>query len=233
MSTKGDLCVFIPTRKRREMAENCVKSFLETRSGIADLVLVVDDDDDSYRGFGSPFISVPHDSLVTAINTAAMGLKNNYRALLLAADDQVFLTKDWDAVLLTALDTLGGTGILYPDDRRRYDVPEHVMMSSDIITTLGWFAEPSLKHFYVDNVWAELGKRSGLLHYCPQVVIEHRHYTVHPETKRDTTYSEAEESCGQADFATFHEWRENVMPHQVSLLRRHFNSDVQWILGKV
>ena len=228
-----ELCVFIPTRHRRDLAEKAVASFRETTLGDVDLFLVVDDDDDSYEGVDAPVITVKRDTLVTAINDAALQLADKYPVLFLAADDMIFTTSGWDLFMMGALEALGGTGYIYPDDKRRYDVPEHPLISSDIIRALGWFAEPGFGHFYVDNVWAELGKRLGLIRFCPQAVIEHRHYTINADVERDETYSLAEDAHGKPDEAEYHEWRATRMQNQASLLRRKFNPDIKWVLDKI
>ena len=217
------------------MAARCIASFRETRAlESTDLVLVVDDDDDSCADVkDTDKITAPRGTLVTAVNGAAAFLAPHYDALLLAADDLVFVTPGWDRLMLAALEEMGGTGIVYPDGKRRYDVPEHPLISSDWIRELGHFAEPSLAHFYVDNCWAELGKRSGLIRYCPDAVIEHRHYSVCAETPHDETYREAEASFGKKDLDAYQEWRANALPFEVAKLRRQFNPDVQWLLSKV
>jgi hypothetical protein len=228
-----DLCVFIPTRHRRELCEKTVKSFRETTLGEVDLFLVVDDDDSDYEGIDAPVITVKHNTLVSAINDAAMQLADNYKALFLAADDMIFETQGWDLFMTGMLESLGGTGYIYPDDKRRYDVPEHPLISTDIVRALGWFAEPELGHFYVDNVWAELGKRLGLIRFCPQAVIEHRHYSINADVVHDETYSIAENEHGKADEVKFHEWRATRMQNQAALLRRKFNPDLKWLLDRI
>ena len=35
-------------------------------------------------------------------------------------------------------------------------------MSSNIVMELGWMAHPDLQHWYIDNVWADLGRRRGM-----------------------------------------------------------------------
>jgi glycosyltransferase involved in cell wall biosynthesis len=227
-----ELCVFIPTRNRRELCEKTIQSFRETTLGDVDLYLVVDDDDDSYEGIDADVITVPRGTLVTAINDAAMQLADKYPMLFLAADDMIFETPGWDLFMTGMLQALGGTGYIYPDDKRRYDVPEHPLISSDIVKALGWFAEPGFGHFYIDNVWAELGKRLGLIRFCPQAVIEHRHYTLNADVARDETYSVAEDTHGRPDEAEYNEWRASRMQNQVSLLRRKFNPDIKWVLER-
>ena len=230
-----DLCVMLPTRKRPEMARRCIDSFRETKAlDTTDLFLIIDDDDDSYEGItDADKITATRGNLITAVNAAASVLAESYDALFLAADDLVFQTPGWDSLMLGTLEDMGGTGIVFPDDKRRYDVPEHPLISSDFIQELGHFAEPSVAHFYCDNAWAELGKRTGLIRFCPEAVIEHRHYSVCAETVHDETYREAEEAHGAADLEAFQEWRADRMPYEVARLRRRFSRDVAWVLSKV
>ena len=50
-----------------------------------------------------------------------------------------------------------------------------------------WIALPGLTHLYVDTVWTEVGKELDCLHYCPEVILEHMHWSNH-KSKRDDTY---------------------------------------------
>lgn len=225
-----DLCVFIPTYRRRERMEECLKSFRDTTLGEVDLFLVVDEGDDSYEGIDAEIITVKPGTLVTVINDAALQLAERYDALMMVSDDVIFRTSGWDLYMTGILEAMGGTGFVYPDDKRRYDIPEQVLISSDIVRALGWFAEPGFGHFYIDNVWAELGKRLGLIRFCPQAVIEHLHWTVNPEVARDETYSTAEERFGGPDEMEYHLWRATRMQNQAAMLRRNFNPDIRWVL---
>ncbi len=231
-----DLLVIVPVRGRRANAERLLKSFAETTDN-ADLMFISDgDDQDTYRGmdWGDAFHAVldPRTSVVRKLNYAA-GACEGYGAYMSVGDDNVFVTPHWDAVMLDALADLGGSGWVYPDDRRRSDVPENWLASADVIETLGWFAPPEVDMYYPDNIIAELGKRSGLIRYCPAAVVEHRHYTICSETARDQVYIEAENTWGASDLAAYQRWRADVMPLQVSLLRREFNPDVEWVLSRI
>jgi hypothetical protein len=122
---------------------------------------------------------------------------------------------------------------VYPDDKRRADVPEIWMCSADVIRELGWFACPSMSHFYIDNVVAELGKRSGLIRYCPEAEIPHHHYQVDPSVERDRTYRETEEAWGQSDLAAFQAWQADIAPLEVARLRRRFSKDIEWVTSLI
>ena len=87
--------------------------------------------------------------------------------------------------------------------------------------------------YYVDNAVAELGKKAGLIRFCPDAVIEHRHYSVDPETAHDEMYRSAEDMFGASDLAAYQEWRGSVMGNEVAVLRRNFSEDVRWVLSRV
>lgn len=232
------LLVFTPTRGRRQRCEEMLESFREMTDH-ADLLFIVDEDDqDTYKdmnwdGAESAVFGGGKGTLSDIINHTAMGFADTYDVLMFVADDHLFCTPHWDTIMLDALREMGGTGFVYPDDKRRTDIPEIVMISSDIVRELGFFSEPAFGHFYIDNAWAELGKRLGLIRFLPQVVIEHRHYSTCPDVERDQTYREAEDKHGQADLAAFNHWRATALSHQAALLRRKFSPDVGWLLDKV
>lgn len=90
-------------------------------------------------------------------------------------DDHWPQTPGWDALYLDALEQLGGTGVVYGNDLfQRDQLPTAPGISADIVRELGWYAPPELQHWYCDNFWLELGKRSGRLAYLPDVIMEHR-----------------------------------------------------------
>lgn len=233
----SELLVIVPTRGRRGQCERLLKSFTET-TDFADITFITDgDDQETYEGMdwgpATHGVLSPRESLSGKLNRTADAYVGAYDNLFFVGDDHVFLTEHWDTILLAAMKDMGGSGIVYPDDRRRNDVPEIWMVSSDIIRALGHFAEPSFKHFYLDNAWADLGRRTDLLRFVPEVVIEHRHYSVCAETEHDGVYRETENAWGGSDAEAFRYWRANKMAVQVAQLRRALNPDVKWITGKV
>lgn len=239
----NDLLVIVPTRGRRGNCERLLASFAETAT-CSDLLFVTDEDDrDTYAGvdWGAAAAAelAPREYLVGKLNKVALAFTGTYKVIMWAGDDCLFHPPAeeggpaWDRALLDLLAEMGGSGWVYPDGRRRQDVPEHWACSSDVIAELGWFANPAVQHFYLDNSVAELGKRAGLIRYCPQAVVSHEHYTVTPGVERDETYSSTEEMFGGSDLAAFHQWRAEVMPYEVARLRRAFSPDVSWVLSRV
>jgi hypothetical protein len=229
-----NVLVIVPTRGRRAQCERLLESFRETTAD-ADILFVIDDDDEeTYEGLDALTATIsPRGSLVQKLNQVAMESLDAYDALMFAGDDHVFRTENWDVCMTETLGEMGGSGMVYPDDKRRNDIPELIMITSDVIRELGWFANPVLNHYYIDNTWGDLGKRSYLLRFCPEVVIEHLHYSVDRETEHDETYRYAEETWGPSDLRDFHAYRGAQLPNDIARLRRAFNPDVRWVLGKV
>lgn len=230
----SSLLVMVPTRKRRENCERFLKSFEETAE-MADLVFITDSDDqESYEGmdWGTATHAVlePREATVGKVNRTADATASAYDALMFIGDDNTFITPGWDTILMKALADMGGTGMVYPENGRRNDIPESVIISTDIVRHLGWFMNPGFAHYYVDNVWADLGRRAGLIRYVPQAVVSHQHYQVNPDVPRDETYSEAEMLWGESDRRAFQQWRTRDMQMEISKLRRRFSPDVNWVL---
>ena len=233
----SDLLVMVPTRGRRAQCERFLAAFSETAT-CADLVFVTDgDDQETYAGmdWGTATHAVldPRDYLTGKLNKTAEAMTDLYPVLMWLGDDCVPETPAWDRIMLDTLADLGGTGWIYPDDKRRNDVPEHWMCSSDVVKALGWFAPPYVSHYYQDNMVAELGKRAGLIRWCPEAVIEHLHYSIAKDTEHDELYQSTEEKFGAADLAAFQEWRSSQCANEVSVLRRNFSPDVRWVLSRV
>ena len=235
------LLVMTPTRWRRENCERYLKSFTEA-TDFADLLFITDaDDQETYRDMDwgvakHAVMDTGKERVGTTrkVNHAVDMFAGQYDAFMYLGDDHLYSTPHWDTIMMGKLASMpGGTGMLYGDDRRRADIPEMIIISADIVETLGYFAEPTLAHYYIDNVWAELGKRSGLLRYVPQVLFEHLHYQVRSEVEHDRAYRSAENLWGQRDASAYQEWAATRATQEVSMLRRKFNPDLKWVTSLI
>ena len=232
------LLVIVPVRGRRANCERILASFRET-AAVADIMFISDpDDQDTYADmdWGDAIHAVmdPRGSFITKLNHGADAFTGVYDAFMAVGDSNVFITPGWDTILLGVLaDELGGSGWVYPENRRRNDVPEMWLASADVVDALGWFAPPYVGMYYGDNIIAELGKRAGMIRYVPAALIEHRHYSVFPGVAHDQTYKDAEDTWGGRDLQAFQEWRVVQAANEVAVLRRRFNPDRQWVLDRV
>lgn len=107
-------------------------------------------------------------------------------------DDTELLTQDWDVALVQAIKDAGGTGVAYGDDGKYSgSKPEAlVVLSADIIRTLGYMCPLELTHFYLDNAWQTWGESMDRLCYVPEVKHNHLHYS-YGKSAKDQTYNES------------------------------------------
>jgi len=234
----SDLLVMVPTRGRKANCERLLKSFRETARPGTDIAFILDDDDEAtYDGmdWGDALHGVlsPRGTLREKLNQTAAAMRDAYPVLAWLGDDHVFRTPHWDTAMVAALEDMGGHGWVFPDTVRRRDVPEIWMADTTLIRDLDWFFPPATNMYYADNILGELGKRAGLIRFCPEAVIEHLHYSVAPGVEHDATYAEAEEAYGQADLKAFNQWRADHLSIEAAILRRKYSRDVAWVLSRV
>ena len=205
----GDLLVIVPSRGRPQNIARLLDAVHATSRMKTRVHVAVDDDDpelERYRyvmgqagGDGDTLTTGPREGLAAWTNDIAVSRAGEYPFLASLGDDHVPYTPGWDKALIRAIVSMGGTGLAYPWDGTREDIPEAVVMSSDIVQALGWMCEPSLSHWYVDNVWADLGRGAGCIRHLRAVKVEHA-------WKGDQTSRESSESL-TADRDAYYAWR--------------------------
>jgi len=207
-----DMLVIMPSRGRPvQLRETLTEVYRLAGLPGLDVIVGLDHDDPellAYREIddGRTLMMVANRRTLTEwTNLIFSRFGSNYRFIASFGDDHVPRTQDWDKKLADAAMKDGQPGMAYPEDGRRDDVPEAIVMAREIPDALGWVCEPSLTHFYVDNVWAEIGKALDCLAFCPDVVIQHLHYLAVPGITRDATYAEAEQRNGYDD-RMFNRW---------------------------
>jgi hypothetical protein len=217
----SDLEVLIPSRGRPGSVERVVRSYALTCRAQTKIRFAFDDDDPRLEeniaaAAGHSFMTGPRDTLTGWTNKLAGRHAGHAPALASFGDDHVPVTDGWDERLLNALPA--GGGYAYPDDQRRADIPEAVVISSSIIEGLGWMSPPFLTHWYQDNVWADLGRAAGCLVYCPHVTVRHLHPNVLGQPGDATNHDAAQRY--DSDLASYQRWR---------LRKTGFASDVRTV----
>lgn len=223
-----DMLVICPTLWRREKVDALLRSWVDVPHGPAtDLALVTDQADPSYDHMDLPagvrvWTPLRGDIGTTAekTNVVAVASCRDYRAIMSTGDDAHFMTPDWDQALMEPVSER--PGISYPDmDGREVTVPGICVLSSEIIRELGWMFLPTLKHYWADNVWYELGLAADCLHYVPGVVF---HDAYGPQ---DPTYERAQH-WGAEDQLAFLQWKKSQQFHvDVASVRRAISSREQ------
>lgn len=219
-----DLAVLVPSRGRPRNVDRLITACGKTCRATTHLWFGFDADDpqiDANTSMASgraALVIQPRMSLTGWTNyLAAQNMDAPYLASL--GDDMVPVTDGWDELLITAIEHYSGVGYAYPDDRRRNDIPEAVVVSTVIVAALGSMCPvqpdgtPVVDHWFVDCMWKDLGMGARCICYVPEVIVEHRHPNVTGQPG-DATYNDAAQSY-DSDLAAYQRWRMRDMPGQV------------------
>lgn len=217
----------MPTRGRPHNLARLTDAYAATIRADTHIIAALDTDDPMLTASRTQIEGRDRWVTVTGARRTLSGWTNHlaglfmddYRALASFGDDHFPETVGWDQMLLASLAQMGGTGLAYPNDLRRVDIPEAVVISSDIPRALGWMCEPHLHHYNVDSVWRDLGKGAHCLAYRPDVIVRHEHPNVTASVAIDRTYAEASK-YERDDYRAYVQWRIRRMPVDVATVRR-------------
>jgi hypothetical protein len=215
----ADLWVLVPSRGRPQNVDRLVRACALTCRADTRLHFGFDEDDParepSIAATGGHRYTVAPRMGLTAWTNVLASRHMDVPALGSLGDDHLPITDGWDEQLLESLP--GGGGYAYPNDLRRDDIPEAVVVSTSVVAALGWFALPALSHWYIDNVWRDLGHPDRLV-YRPDVIVRHMHPAVVKGVPGDATYSEAAAGLN-ADLAVYQRWRLSGMARDRAAIR--------------
>lgn len=215
-----DLAILTPSRGRPWHMQRLMNALRDTCRLDTDLYVAIDDDDpriDDYKNLGLDHLEVaPRDSLASLTNKMASENAGEYRFLASLGDDHVPRTEGWDRELCGAIDAMGGTGLAYAEGSR-WIIPEAIVVSSDIVTALGWMANPRCGHYKIDDTWLELGLAARCIAYRHDVLVEHMQFGIpydplDPQkgmkAVKDDTYADAlQQDKMIADVVGWQDWR--------------------------
>jgi hypothetical protein len=143
------------------------------------------------------------------LNLVATKYADKYETIYFLGDDHMVRTKCWDEKLYEPIKARG-YGLAYGDDKfQGKNLATAVMMSTNIIRTLGFMAPPKLIHLYMDNFWMSIGQALACIDYVPEVVVEHMHFAAGKSVK-DEQYAEVNSSeMYKVDQETYVEYVKN------------------------
>jgi hypothetical protein len=213
--------VLMPSRGRPKSVARAVRMYALTCTAGTRLHFGFDEDDPALdlnidAAQGHPYEVGKRDGLAGWTNTLA-ALHPDATELGSFGDDHVPVTQGWDSLLLASIP--GGCGFAYPNDQRRLDIPESVVVSAPIVAALGWFALPAVKHWCIDNVWGDLGRGAGRLEFCRDIIVRHLHPNAAPrESAHDQTYADAADDW-DADMQAYQKWRLHQMRADIKTVK--------------
>lgn len=214
-----DLLMIVPTRGRPDSVPAILQAWEET-GATADLLFAVDTDDPELVTYKKHAAALKGDErvrftfskrrrLVGTLNQQAVKAAKSYRYLAFMGDDHRPRSagRPWDERFRECLS--GGPGIVYGNDLLQGEkMATAVAMTSDIVSTLGYMAPPSLVHLCVDLVWLDWGRGMGRITYLGDVVIEHLH-PANGKAAMDAGYEECNSpEQVSADGAAYYAYRD-------------------------
>ena len=189
MQTKTNL-VILPSRSRPESVERGVKA-LQEHSRISDIIVAIDKDQSKLypRLDGVKYEVNKRLRMNGTLNLVANKYADKYETIYFLGDDHLVKTPGWDEILYESIKERG-YGLSYGNDLLQGQrLATAVMMSTNIIRTIGYMAPPKLIHLYMDNFWMSLGQALDCLKYEQRAIIEHLHY-VAGKADNDAQYQE-------------------------------------------
>ena len=186
--------VIVPSRGRKDRFDLCMDNLI-AKTSVSDIIVAIDEDEHhGYKRYSeAEYIIGPKPiklGVNEKLNRVANFVKDKYDYILWIADDTVVQTDKWDELLIYAIKDIRN-GISYPNDLLRRDaLPSNgTCFDSNIVRALGYLAPPTLLHLYIDNFWKKLGETLKTLRYCPNVIVDHQHYT-NGKAEKDLIYQE-------------------------------------------
>lgn len=220
----GDLLIVVPSRGRPQNIARLLDSVHATSRAVTHLHVAVDEDDEKLPQYqavmdhagaeGDVLEAGARRGLCAWTNEVAVRRAGEYPYLASLGDDMVPRTPGWDRALIRGITGMGGTGIAYPWDSVREDIPEAVVLSSDIVAALGWMCMPDLKHFYPDNVWADLGRGAGCLRHLRAIAVDHLNVAAGRAGPDATAIGNGRSL--EADRDAYHGWRRTRMADDIA-----------------
>ena len=175
------LTMITPSRSRPASAAELARVFAATVTGDSRLVIICDADDPAREGYEtltlpdcvSLRIQDSHRRFGPILSAAAVAEAPGCDFTGIMGDDSLPRTNGWDERLTGALTE---PGVAYGDDLLQHEnLPTACVITSRVVTALGYLAPPGVEHLYLDDFWKRLGTDLGNLRYLPEVIIEHVH----------------------------------------------------------
>ncbi len=220
------MLTIVPTRGR---CDNAMRLFeaINATADFTELIFAIDADDVAeYGDLMHATAGVNNVKIVIAARMGMNGTLNHwanwmapdYDYICFMGDDHLPITKGWDTKLAEAIGS--EAGIAYGNDLLQGEnLPTAVVMSTKIIRALGFMSPPALKHLFLDNFWLAIGKALGNATYCPDVIIEHLHFT-NGKAAHDERYAAVNNAeMHNADEAIFAEYMANEFADAVESVR--------------
>lgn len=193
--------ILVPSRGRPIECRRMIESALDTayNPNIVNYLVYVDDNDPERDKYVDDAIVGPPMPLAPAYQY--LYEQSGSPILMMAADDLIFRTKNWDLELLEIAPTHNCFVCSFDDLGRPKKENGHPFIGRKFVDLVGYFTYPRLMHSCVDNWVVDIASAAGCFEYA-NFIIEH----VHPKYNKgawDQTYKENSKDIKRQDGAVY------------------------------
>lgn len=217
----------LPSRGRPEGLRRMVTSarFSAAWPNRVQVVVVLDEDDPQLRDYarvsaepGIHAVIVPRMTMSDYWNVAAASAEGE--VLMLAADDIVFRSTGWDAMVEEAFwRARNRIALVYGRDGHADErMATHPFVSRQWVDTVGWMTQPGFVSDYADKGLHDMAEELGVLRYLPDVVTEHMHYAF-GKGELDQTHRDRLDRAAATDMPELYEATRQVRSDAIERLR--------------
>lgn len=210
------LAVIIPSRGRPHQLGRMLVASLAMSSNQTHFFIGIDTDDQAIEVYRKYEAFLRDYGRVHFSYQARLGLSawSNYLAwttngafdlLVSLGDDHMPLMPDWDYRIHRAHRQGGFASVVFPCAKSDLGLPPTAFSVPYVVAhKLGWFTQPEMHHYWIDNVWADLTYLAGNGRYLLPPAITHLHHT-DGLADLDPTY-QISEALQLADHAAYQHW---------------------------
>lgn len=198
--TESVISLLCPTRKRPEQLRRMWNSARTTADGPLELIVYIDDDDDSYKVL-DPVVKVVSGPRIVLSKMWNKCYDQSIGDILMhCGDDIVFRTAHWDTIVRGAIEQYPDRiAFVYGNDGSGVHdghFGTHGFVHRNWVATVGYFVPPYFVSDWNDS-WLNDVARSIDRHIWVPIVTSHEHY-VFGKAAYDSTYREREERGREA-----------------------------------
>lgn len=192
LASLSPVSILCPSRGRPALALKMATTAREKANGPVEILLYIDADDPCKEEYAQIsdvrlFVGRKQRTVGEAWNYLANRCEGNY--LMMGNDDLVFETPGWDSILRAkTAEYQDGIYVAWFDDgtgkaKQRCAFP---IVSRRWYETLGSFTPECFNFLWHDTWVTDVGRRLNRLLHIPEVLVEHRHFSVGKALKDDT-----------------------------------------------
>lgn len=177
------IAILIPTRERLDDFIIFAESWKNTTTGLSDVIVRIDNDDKTYEEIKHKYPDFIYEygerlPFLDILNEMAVKYSKTHQYVGFMEDDCNFNTPGWEDIFRDKINEIGDYAIVWGNDLlNTSNIVGLPFMNSTLVERLGFMCPPQIKYLWADYFWKHLGTELKSLHYFPNVIIEHRHYS--------------------------------------------------------